>query len=170
MPPPAGLRPDCQRPLKSTVPSICKKCLRALQWCRGVVRQVSGPGDPGCEGAGRRRGTGLRKAGQRAASVAGAKLLVEEWRDLARRAASVCILTGHELKDPTATVAYHTHDAKYFDEVLRSRGVEHARFANRRAGEERFGRDRESGGRRKANRTLTRSASEAIRVSDSGLF
>ena len=43
----------------------------------------------------------------------------------------VCILTGHELKDPTATVAYHTHDPTYFDEVLRSRGVEHAKFANR---------------------------------------
>ncbi len=104
------------------------KCLRALEWCRGVVRQVSdqeildakaqvGAGGLGCEPAS-------------AASVAGAKLLVAEGV-ISPDERVVCILTGHELKDPTATVAYHTHDAKYFDEVLRSRGVEHAKFANR---------------------------------------
>ncbi len=104
------------------------KCLRALHWCRGVVRQVSdeeildakaqvGTGGFGCEPAS-------------AASVAGARLLVKEGV-IAPDERVVCILTGHELKDPTATVAYHTHDAKYFDEVLRSRGVQHARFANR---------------------------------------
>ena len=104
------------------------KCLRALQWCRGVVRQVSdeeildakaqvGAGGFGCEPAS-------------AASVAGARLLVKEGV-IGPDERVVCILTGHELKDPTATVAYHTHDAKYFDEVLRSRGVQQARFANR---------------------------------------
>jgi len=30
----------------------------------------------------------------------------------------VCILTGHQLKDPTATVAYHSTDQKTFDDVL----------------------------------------------------
>jgi len=104
------------------------KCLRALEWCRGLVRQVSdqeildakaqvGAGGLGCEPAS-------------AASVAGAKILVEEGV-ISPDERVVCILTGPELKDPTATVAYHTHDAKYFDEVLRSRGVEHANFANR---------------------------------------
>jgi threonine synthase len=104
------------------------KCLRALQWCRGVVRQASdeeildakaqvGAGGFGCEPAS-------------AASVAGARLLVKDGV-IAPDERVVCILTGHELKDPTATVAYHTHDAKYFDEVLRSRGVQQARFANR---------------------------------------
>ncbi len=104
------------------------KCLRALEWCRGVVRQVSdqeimdaksqvGAGGMGCEPAS-------------AASVAGAKLLVEEGV-IGPDEHVVCILTGHELKDPTATVAYHTHDPKTFDEVLRSRGVERAEFANR---------------------------------------
>ena len=34
----------------------------------------------------------------------------------------VCILTGHQLKDPTATVAYHTTDQDKFNEVLGSRG------------------------------------------------
>jgi threonine synthase len=104
------------------------KCLRALEWCDGVVRQVSdqqildakaqvGAGGLGCEPAS-------------AASVAGTKLLVEEGV-IRPDERVVCILTGHELKDPTATVAYHTHDAKYFDEVLRSRGMEEATFANR---------------------------------------
>jgi threonine synthase len=104
------------------------KCLRALEWCRGVVRQVSdqeildakaqvGAGGLGCEPAS-------------AASVAGARLLVKEGV-ISPEERVVCIVTGHELKDPAATVAYHTHDAKYFDEVLRSRGVEHATFANR---------------------------------------
>jgi threonine synthase len=43
----------------------------------------------------------------------------------------VCILTGHTLKDPTATVAYHTTDQQQFNEVLGKRGVRRASFANR---------------------------------------
>jgi threonine synthase len=35
------------------------------------------------------------------------------------------------LKDPTATVAYHTTDQEKFNEVLGSRGVQRASFANR---------------------------------------
>ena len=47
------------------------------------------------------------------------------------QSAGTCILTGHQLKDPTATVAYHTTDQKLFDEVLGSRGVSRANYANR---------------------------------------
>ncbi len=43
----------------------------------------------------------------------------------------VCVLTGHQLKDPTATVAYHSGDQDLFDQVLGSRGVRRAGFANR---------------------------------------
>jgi threonine synthase len=43
----------------------------------------------------------------------------------------VCILTGHQLKDPTATVAYHTTDQEQFNKVLGSHGVKRAAFANR---------------------------------------
>ncbi len=65
-----------------------------------------------------------------AASVAGAKLLIEEGViDPDERI--VCILTGHQLKDPTATVAYHTTDQEEFNNVLGSRGVRRATFANR---------------------------------------
>lgn len=104
------------------------KCLRALDFCNGIVRKVSdqeildakaqvGAGGIGCEPAS-------------AASVAGAKLLREEGM-IAPSESVVCILTGHQLKDPTATVAYHTTDQDKFNEVLASRGVSRASFANR---------------------------------------
>jgi threonine synthase len=104
------------------------KCLRALEYMQGVVRSVSdqkildakaqvGAGGIGCEPAS-------------AASVAGAKLLREEGI-IAADERVVCILTGHQLKDPTATVAYHTTDQEQFNKVLGSRGVKTASFANR---------------------------------------
>lgn len=104
------------------------KCLRALEFCDGVVRQVSdqemldakakvGAGGLGCEPAS-------------AASVAGARLLRDQGV-IAPSDRVVCILTGHQLKDPTATVAYHTTDQEQFNQVLGSRGVKRASFANR---------------------------------------
>ncbi len=109
-------------------PVNLKKCLRALDFCDGVVRQVSdqeimdakakvGAGGLGCEPAS-------------AASVAGAKRLREEGV-IAPGETVVCILTGHQLKDPTATVAYHGTDQENFEKVLGSRGVRRAGFANR---------------------------------------
>ena len=65
-----------------------------------------------------------------AASVAGARKLVNEGV-IGRDDRVVCILTGHQLKDPNATVAYHTTDQKLFNEVLGSRGVSRASYANR---------------------------------------
>ena len=104
------------------------KCIRALEWCNGLVREATdqqildakaqvGAGGLGCEPAS-------------AASVAGVKVLVGEGV-IAPHERVVCILTGHQLKDPTATVAYHTSDPEQFDKVLGSRGVRHAEFANR---------------------------------------
>jgi threonine synthase len=104
------------------------KALRALERCGGVVREATdqemldakarvGAGGLGCEPAS-------------AASVAGALKLVREGViDPGERV--VCILTGHQLKDPTATVAYHTSDPKTFDETLGKRGVKRVAFANR---------------------------------------
>ena len=62
--------------------------------------------------------------------MAGAKLLRKEGVIGADQRV-VCVLTGHQLKDPTATVAYHTTDQKKFNEVLGARGVRRASFANR---------------------------------------
>lgn len=109
-------------------PVNLKKCLRALDFCNGITRKVSdqeildakaqvGAGGFGCEPAS-------------AASVAGARMLREEGV-IAPSETVVCILTGHQLKDPTATVAYHTTDQDKFNEVLGSRGVTRASFANR---------------------------------------
>jgi threonine synthase len=104
------------------------KALRALDRCGGVVCEVTdqeildakakvGAGGLGCEPAS-------------AASVAGARKLRQQGA-IGKDERVVCILTGHALKDPTTTVAYHSADAKTFDEVLGHRGVRRATFANR---------------------------------------
>ena len=81
------------------------KALRALEVMNGVVRQVNdatildhkalvGRGGFGCEPAS-------------AASIAGAHQLVQE-KLIDPEDRVVCILTGHPLKDPDATLQYHT--------------------------------------------------------------
>jgi len=127
---------DAERMKASTIASAIeinrpvnlKKCLRALDFCDGVVRQVGdqeimdakaqvGAGGLGCEPASAASVAGARKL--RAEGVIGADETV------------VCILTGHQLKDPAATVAYHGTDQDNFEKVLGSRGVRRAGFANR---------------------------------------
>jgi threonine synthase len=104
------------------------KALRALERCGGAVREASdqeildakakvGAGGFGCEPAS-------------AASVAGLLKLVKEGV-IGRDERVVCVLTGHELKDPDATVAYHTDDQALFEAKLGKRGVKRAAFANR---------------------------------------
>lgn len=108
-------------------PVNLSKCLRALDACDGVVRQVTdqeildakaqvGAGGFGCEPAS-------------AASVAGARKLRAEGV-IAPSDRVVCILTGHQLKDPDATVAYHSGNKELFDEKLGCRGVTTASYAN----------------------------------------
>jgi threonine synthase len=104
------------------------KALRALSCFAGVARAVPdaemldakaqiGAGGLGCEPAS-------------AASVAGVKRLVSEGA-IDKAARVVCVLTGHLLKDPDETVAYHTADQATFDAKLGSRGVKSVAFANR---------------------------------------
>jgi threonine synthase len=104
------------------------KCLRALECCDGVVREVSDEQMLNAKAQVGAHGFGCEPAS--AASVAGAKLLREEGV-IGADERVVCILTGHQLKDPNATVAYHTHDQAEFNRVLGSRGVRRAAFANR---------------------------------------
>ena len=108
-------------------PVNLKKCLRALDFCDGVVRGHRS-GDHGCQGPGRCGRPGLR-AGQCRQRRRGQA--VREEGVIAPSDRVVCILTGHQLKDPTATVAYHGTDQDNFDKVLGSRGVHRAGFANR---------------------------------------
>jgi threonine synthase len=104
------------------------KALRAISVCGGLVRSVTdqeimdakaqvGAGGFGCEPAS-------------AASVAGLKKLRHEGV-IAPGDRVVCILTAHQLKDPTVTVAYHGSDRGQFATVLGKRGVTAAPFANR---------------------------------------
>jgi threonine synthase len=104
------------------------KALRSLEWCGGVVRAATdqeildakaqvGAGGLGCEPAS-------------AATVAGLLKLVREGV-VAPSDRVACVLTGHVLKDPTATVAYHSSDPKTFADVLGQRGVRRAAYANK---------------------------------------
>jgi len=86
-------------------PVNADKCLRALEICDGVVRQVPDSEIMDAKAQVGRFGLGCEPAS--AASVAGARRLVEEGV-IDRDARVVCILTGHPLKDPNATVGYHT--------------------------------------------------------------
>ena len=101
-------------------PVNLKKCLRALDACNGVVREVTdeeildakaqvGAGGFGCEPAS-------------GASVAGAKMLRQQGI-IAPSDRVVCILTGHQLKDPTATVGYHSDAAAEEAQKLAKRGI-----------------------------------------------
>jgi threonine synthase len=105
-----------------------EKCLRALDVCDGVVREVTDQQILDAKAQVGASGLGCEPAS--AASVAGAKMLRAEGI-IAPSDRVVCILTGHQLKDPTATVAYHTTDQEEFNRVLGSRGVQRAEFANR---------------------------------------
>jgi threonine synthase len=104
------------------------KCLRALEACDGVVREVTDQQILDAKAQVGANGFGCEPAS--AASVAGAKLLREQGV-IAPSDRVACILTGHQLKDPTATVAYHTTDQEEFNRVLGKRGVSRAEFANR---------------------------------------
>jgi len=108
-------------------PVNLKKAFRALEYCDGVVRQVPdeeildakaaiGAGGLGCEPAS-------------AASVAGARLLVSE-QLISKDETVVCVLTGNALKDPDATVNYHSLSDEKLAERYADYGVRTAHFRN----------------------------------------
>jgi threonine synthase len=109
-------------------PVNLKKCLRALEWTGGLVEKVEdqeildakaqvGAGGFGCEPASAATVAGLRKL--RAAGTIGPDERV------------VCVLTGHALKDPNLTVAYHTLAEADLAEKYGAWGVRAAAHANR---------------------------------------
>jgi len=81
------------------------KCLRALEVMNGVVREVSDEDILEHKALVGAHGFGCEPAS--AASVAGLRVLLRE-QVISPDEQVVCILTGHELKDPDATVKYHT--------------------------------------------------------------
>lgn len=104
------------------------KALRALERCGGVVREVTDQEILDAKAMVAAGGLGCEPAS--AASVAGVRKLVQEGI-ISPDERVVCILTGHQLKDPTATIAYHTSDPKVFEETLGKRGVKRVAFANK---------------------------------------
>jgi threonine synthase len=81
------------------------KALRALQIMNGVVTEVSDEAILEHRAMVARFGFGCEPAS--AASVAGLSKLLGDGT-ISPSESVVCILTGHELKDPNATVKYHT--------------------------------------------------------------
>ena len=81
------------------------KSLRALDVMNGIVRQVDDETILEYRAMVGRYGFGCEPAS--AASVAGTHMLLKEGI-ISASDKVVCILTGHELKDPDATVKYHT--------------------------------------------------------------
>jgi len=111
-------------------PVNLKKALRTLEFTNGLVRKVTDEeildakaiiglnGLFGCEPAS-------------AASVAGAKVLYEE-NIIQTDEIVVCIATGHQLKDPIATIGYHTEGVdKEVDSKFKSFGIMERKFANK---------------------------------------
>ena len=111
-------------------PVNLKKCLRALERTDGVALEAPDQAILDAKAWIAREGLGCEPAS--AASLAGARILVE--RGVIDRDARVaCVLTGHQLKDPHATVAYHSYDEKRLREAYGAFGVGGSPFANRPA-------------------------------------
>ena len=104
------------------------KALRTLDLTDGVVRAVPDEAILDAKAMVGAHGFGCEPAS--AASVAGARLLREEGV-IRRDERVVCILTGHLLKDPHATVGYHSYDPETLRREFADFGVRQARHANK---------------------------------------
>lgn len=103
------------------------KALRALEVCDGVVRSVSDQEIVDCRARIAATGFGCEPAS--GATVAGVLRLREEGI-IAAGDRVVCILTGHQLKDPDLTMAYHSGDHSLAAKKLHPAGVTAMPFAN----------------------------------------
>jgi threonine synthase len=104
------------------------KALRALAVMNGVVREVTDDEILEHRAMVARWGFGCEPAS--AASIAGLHKLLEEGV-IGKDESVVCILTGHELKDPNVTVKYHTGVDMKSVQDLAPRVEPHGKLANR---------------------------------------
>jgi threonine synthase len=104
------------------------KALRALEVMNGVVREVTDEEILEHRAMVARYGFGCEPAS--AASVAGLRKLLDE-QLISPSDEVVCILTGHELKDPNATVKYHTGVDMKSVQDLAPREQPHGKLSNR---------------------------------------
>jgi threonine synthase len=92
-------------------PVNLKKCLRALEICDGVVLDVPDEEILDAKAQIGKHGLGCEPAS--AATIAGLKHLLAGGT-VDKDARIACVLTGHLLKDPNATVNYHSNLAREF--------------------------------------------------------
>jgi len=104
------------------------KALRAVEVMNGVVRRADDQEIMDAKALIGAHGLGCEPAS--AASLAGL-IQLREQGVIAPSDRVVCIHTAHQMKDPTATVAYHSADQEQFQKVLGVRGVKRASHANR---------------------------------------
>ncbi len=105
-------------------PVNLSKCLRALEITDGVVRDCPDADILDAKAVVGTEGIGCEPAS--AASVAGLKKLVEEGV-VDKGARVACVLTGHLLKAPEATIGYHAEDGSLEEKY----GLGAGRFPNR---------------------------------------
>jgi len=94
----------CASAIEISRPVNLSKCLRALDVCNGVVRQVTDAEICDAKALIGKHGLGCEPAS--AATIAGLKHLLAEGV-IGKDATVACVLTGHVLKDPNVTVTYH---------------------------------------------------------------
>lgn len=118
----------CASAIEINRPVNLKKCLRALDASDGVVRTVSDQAILDGKARVAREGIGCEPAS--GASVAGLRKLVAEGV-VDKDATVACVLTGHQLKDPHATVAYHSASAEDLAKEYGDFGVSTTDFRNK---------------------------------------
>lgn len=94
----------CASAIEISRPVNLKKCLRALDVCSGVVLQVTDAEIIDAKAQVGLYGLGCEPAS--AATIAGLKYLLADGT-VGKNERVACVLTGHQLKDPTVTVNYH---------------------------------------------------------------
>jgi threonine synthase len=94
----------CASAIEISRPVNLKKCLRAIDVCKGVVRAVTDKEICDAKALIGKYGLGCEPAS--AATIAGLKNLLAEGV-VGKDERIACVLTGHTLKDPNVTVDYH---------------------------------------------------------------
>ena len=108
-------------------PVNLEKALRALAVCNGIVRSVSDQEIIDARAMIAATGFGCEPAS--GATIAGLRLLRQEGIISAGDRVA-CVLTGHQLKDPDLTVAYHSNNPELHEKKLKPAGVHFTPFAN----------------------------------------
>ena len=101
----------CASAIEISRPVNLKKCLRAIDVCKGVVRAVTDEEILDAKAVIGKYGLGCEPAS--AATIAGLKHLRDEGI-IGDDEKVACVLTGHPLKDPNVTVNYHKNKQGIF--------------------------------------------------------